>query len=585
MIRKVFRQMLVAQILSSMTVMICMLVDSVMIGRFLGVDSMTAYGLASPMLLVFAAFGSMLAAGIQVLSGKTMGSGDREATNACFSTSAVLALSISGAGMLLVLLFINPICRLLGAGLPSPGNDIFYLTRDYLFGFIVGAPAFILAQSSVPFLQLSGNRFRLSVAVIAMTVSDILFDILNVFVFKGGTLGMGLASSFSYVLAVAIGCSFFFKKDCIFKFSLRSVKAKLCRDILRAGVPSVINQLSSVLLVFALNKILLEVGQNVAVAAYSVIATIGNFCYCFGGGIASVALLLSSVFYSDEDKTALRQLLRTMSRYALVLVLSVTVVVLLAAPALVWLFLRDDPGGASAMATLGLRLFSLSLLPCAFNSGLKNFYQGVDRTRFTEAISFMQNFVFTALFAFLLSRALKTTGVWLGFVCGETLTLLLIAAVIWIRERRVVVSADAFSLLPRDFGVPEADCMELSIKSIEEASKASQRAEEFCIAHGENPRRSMLISLCVEEMISNIVQHGFTNDQREHSIDLRILFKDQTRVIRIRDNCVNFDPVMYLELHKSDDSSSHIGIRMVMKMVKSAYYVYSLGLNNLTLVL
>lgn len=62
MIRKVFRQMLVAQILSSMTVMICMLVDSLMIGRFLGVDSMTAYGLASPVLLVFAAVGSMLSA-------------------------------------------------------------------------------------------------------------------------------------------------------------------------------------------------------------------------------------------------------------------------------------------------------------------------------------------------------------------------------------------------------------------------------------------------------------------------------------------------------------------------------------------
>ena len=34
MIRKIFRQMLVTQILSAMTVMICMLVDSMMIGRF-----------------------------------------------------------------------------------------------------------------------------------------------------------------------------------------------------------------------------------------------------------------------------------------------------------------------------------------------------------------------------------------------------------------------------------------------------------------------------------------------------------------------------------------------------------------------
>ena len=95
----------------------------------------------------------------------------------------------------------------------------------------------------------------------------------------------------------------------------------------------------------------------------------------------------------------------------------------------------------------------------------------------------------------------------------------------------------------------------------------------------------MLLSLCVEEMVNNIVEHGFDKDRYEHSAELRILFKDEARVIRIRDNCFNFDPVQYLELHRTEDPTAHIGIRMVMKMVKSANYVNSLGLNNLTLVL
>ena len=74
--------MLVTQILSAMTVLICMMIDNIMIGRFLGVDSVSAYGLASPVLLIFAAFGSMLTAGIQVMCGKTMGAGDMDGTNA-----------------------------------------------------------------------------------------------------------------------------------------------------------------------------------------------------------------------------------------------------------------------------------------------------------------------------------------------------------------------------------------------------------------------------------------------------------------------------------------------------------------------
>ena len=161
MIKKTFKEMLVTQIVSNMTVMLCMMVDSMMIGRFLGVAPMTAYGLASPVLLVFAAFGSMLSSGVQVMCGKTLGSGDREAADACFTASAVLAAAVSFGGLVLVVAFARPLCVLLGAGRPEPGNEVFGLTKDYLLGFVVGAPAFIGAQIMVPYMQISGNRGRL----------------------------------------------------------------------------------------------------------------------------------------------------------------------------------------------------------------------------------------------------------------------------------------------------------------------------------------------------------------------------------------------------------------------------------------
>ncbi|MBO4692993.1 MAG: ATP-binding protein [Clostridia bacterium] len=581
MIKKVFRQMLITQIVSAMTVMICMLIDSIMIGRFLGVDAMSAYGLATPVLLIFAAFGSMLSAGIQVMCGKTMGSGDMEATNGCFSVSVFLAAAVSFVGLLAVLLFTSPICTMLGAGSPTPDNTVFFLTRDYIRGFIIGAPAFIFAQIMVPYMQISGSRKRLVAAVIAMTLGDVLLDILNVFVIKGGTLGMGLASSFSYYIVFFIGAAYFLKKKCIFKFRTALIKLKRCIELIKYGIPTVINQISLVLLVFVLNKILLEVGQTVAVAAYSVISTVGNICYCFGSGVAAVALLLSSMFYSDEEKSALRNLVKTMTFYAVVLDVAVTVIVLFTAPLLVGLFL-DNPA-AEDISVIGLRLFSLSLLPCSLNTTFKNYYQGVNKTGFTQAISVMQNFAFTAFFAFILSRFIAATGVWLAYVCGETLTFFVITAVVWINYKRASFSADAYSFLPNDFGAHGDDYIEMTVNTKEGAVEASVNAGEFCKRHGESERNCKLISLCVEEMTNNIVEHGFTADKQDHSIDVRLLFKNEKRIIRIRDNCVDFDPTKYIELHKSDDPAAHIGIRMVMKMVKSANYVNSLGLNNLTL--
>ena len=59
----------------------CLLIDSIMIGRFLGVDSMAAYGLSNSLLLAFAAIGSMVLAGVQVMCSKSLGSGDQKANN------------------------------------------------------------------------------------------------------------------------------------------------------------------------------------------------------------------------------------------------------------------------------------------------------------------------------------------------------------------------------------------------------------------------------------------------------------------------------------------------------------------------
>ena len=584
MIRKIFRQMLITQIISSMTVMLCMLVDSIMIGRFLGVDSMTAYGLANPVLLVFAAFGTMLSAGIQVMCGKTVGVGDREGTNACYSVSAVLALSVAFIGTVLVLLFTNPVCTLLGAGRPGSGDPVFSLTKDYLRGFIIGAPAFITAQIMVPFLQIAGERLRLALAVVLMTVSDIAFDLLNVFVFKGGTLGMGLASSLSYYLALAVALPYFFSRKCMFRLRLKAVKAKLAGELAKYGTPTVINALAMVVLVFTLNKILLAVGGNVAVASYSVVSTVGNICYSFSSGAGSVALLLAAIFYSDEDRTALHTLVRTMSWYSLAMDGAVIIAVQFLASALVGLFLDD--AAAAQLAARGLRIFSLSLLPCSLNSTLKNYYQGIGRVRLTELISVLQNMAFPVLAALILSSFMGTDGVWFSFLFGETLTLAVIFAVIWTKHKKVTAAAEDFALLPVDFGVAPENTLEMTVTAKEGVTEASRRAAEFCKAHGESPRNSMLISLCVEEIVNNIVEYGFRQKDYE-SVEIRILFKDdEQKVIRIRDNCVGFDPVEYLRLHEeTDDPVAHIGLRMVMKMVRHANYVNSLGLNNLTLTL
>lgn len=574
--------MMITQVISSMTVTLCMLIDSIVICRFLGVQAMAAYGYTQPVLLAFAAPGAMISAGIQVVCGNTLGSGDRDKTDSCFSVSVAVTALISILGLAFVLIFAGPICTVLGAGKPGVENPVYYLTKDYLTGFIIGVPAFLAAQIMVPYLQMSGRRTRLVTAVLVMTILDVALDLINVFVIHGGVFGMGIASSLSYYAAVAVGLGYFISKDCLYRFRIKGLSLSMLSSIAKGGVPTIINQLSLVGLVLLLNNLLQVTGGYVAVAAYSVISTIGNLCYAFCNGNSSVALMMASIFYTDEDRSSLYTLVDTMRKSAIAVLAVVSVAIIVCARPVVSLFLDNEPE-TIALAALGLRLFALCLIPCSLNTTFKFYYQGTGRVKLMELICVLQNFVLPAASALLLSGKLETTGIWLCFLCGEGAAFLFICIYVWICNRRIGLSVEDFALIPASFGVAKDDCFERSISSIDDVIKASADAIDFCLAHNESRTNSTMIGLCIEEMACNTLKHGFTDDKKPYSIEVRLVFRDGKKLLSIRDNCSGFDPIHYHELHRNEDPIAHIGIRTVVSISKEATYLNTFGLNNLTL--
>ena len=575
MIRKLIRQMLAAQILSALTVSLCLLIDNIMICRFLGVEAIAAYGLANPILLVIGAIGSMLAAGVQVACSKSLGSGSREETNRGYSSAIALMLGISLVLVLAVLLLRNPLSTLMGAGREG---KLFDDTRDYLTGFILGAPGSMGALVLVPFLQMAGQSSLLIVAVLAMTVSDVVLDLLSVLVFHNGMFGMGLASSLSYYVAMVIAMGYFLSRKCVFRFSLKMVTLRKIRELIVGGVPTVFTMASSVVLVFILNRILLGVGGSEAVAAYSVILTLGNASNCISTGMGGVSLTLSGILYHEEDRTGLRDLLRTLVRYAALLGVGMCVLVAAFAPVLVGIFIPET-GAARSMTIQGLRLFALGLIPCCVINALKSLYQGTGRVHLTEIISVGEGAVLPALAAFLFSRFLGVTGVWLYYVVGEVLALVCIALYVWKKKGAVSLDSRDFLLLREDFGVKPENLMETEISSLEDVARAAQAAGDFCRKHGQSDKLANHIALCLEEMASNTVIHGFGEKNRNH-LSVRVQHKGQRWVLRFRDDCRAFDPVSYVPSGNREDS---LGIRLVMAMADDVRYTYSLNLNNLTI--
>ena len=83
--------------------------------------------------------------------------------------------------------------------------------------------------------------------------------------------------------------------------------------------------------------------------------------------------------------------------------------------------------------------------------------------------------------------------------------------------------------------------------------------------------------LAVEELCGNALKHGFIVGK--HSIDVRVMVIDGSWMLRIRDNCKQFDPTEWLKEHEEDEDSI---LRMVSNEAKSIKYLSTLNLNNLT---
>ena len=125
--------------------------------------------------------------------------------------------------------------------------------------------------------------------------------------------------------------------------------------------------------------------------------------------------------------------------------------------------------------------------------------------------------------------------------------------------------------------------MDISIESMDEVVSVSQRVQHFCHDKGIDGRRAYLAALSLEEMARNVVEHGFTKDRRSHSIDIRVAHKDDDIILRIRDDCIPFDPVSRYKLGANEDKTFNIGLRIVFGISKDIQYQNILGMNALTI--
>ena len=580
-ISRLFRKSVISIIAAAIATMIGIVVDGIVIGRFLGPDSMAAYGLVTPIINLATAFSGVLATGAQIICAQRLGEGNKEKARRAFSMCMLITVIISVVAVPLKKNFKSDIAVLLGAR--GKSAHLLGLTSDYLFGIVFSFPCVLFLFEFNSLMRLDGDPNRVIVAVIVMTVLDIAGDLVNALVIHGGMLGMGLTTSISYFAALVIMLLHFTKKDIIFKFSFKGLSLRDLGDIFATGSSSAIGSASSMLRNAVLNQIMVaSMLSSTAVAALGVVNTVFNFTSSTMLGVAMTTAMIAGMILGEQDRSSAEALIKVTFKACLVVGGILTAILLVFADFIAGAFGSADGAEMVELASHGLRIYAVSIIFYGINVAFINYTQGMRRMVISGTICFLVNFPLVVLPALALFSALDTYAVWWSFLIGELLCLIIIFVMAAVKKRGCPFCAKDFLFLKEPFGVPQENVLDFSITGEDEIVSASAEIERFCSERGASEKQSVMLALFVEELSYNIVKFGFS-DGKKHSIDVRVMKRDDGWVLRMRDDCRRFDPTEWIKLHNDEDPTKNIGIRMVCGMAKKVDYLSTLELNNINI--
>ena len=454
--------------------------------------------------------------------------------------------------------------------------------NQYALGQAFGVLPTLLSAQLSAFLSLENKTRRTTVASVICIAVNVLLNWLFVIVLRMETFGLALAASLSMWVFFAVQAQYFFSGKSTLRFSFRHVQWHDCGEITKVGLPGAIGYGYQALRGIIVNSLLTVFVGSVGVSAFATSNTLLVFFWAIPTGMLAVSRIMFSISVGEEDRESLVNVMRTaLFRYLPLMCAVVAAIIAMAVP-LTRLYYRDVTDPVYEMTVWGFRIMPLSMPLSLIYMVFCCFGQVSGKQILVHILAALDGVICVGGFSALLVPSIGVNGIYIANVLNGVVTTLVIAIYPILKKKRVPRNTEELMVIPDNFGVAEADRFGLSLHSMEEVIRISQKIQDFCLEKGIDRRRAYLAGLCMEEMAGNVIAHGFTKDSKNHSVDIQVVYKDSHLILRIKDDCVAFDPAVRRDIVDPEDITRNIGIRMVYDIAESVSYQSVLGLNVLT---
>lgn len=396
------------------------LADTYFVSKGLGTNGLTALNLAIPIYSFIHGSGLMIGMGGGIKYSIFKSQNEIKAGNRTFTNAVYLAAAFAVIFVLVGIFLPGTIVSLFGAK-----DSVFDMSKTYLQVILLFAPAFLMNNVLLCFVRNDGAPQLSMAAMIVGSLSNVVLDWVFIFPCNMGIFGAAFATGLAPIISMIILSPHFLRKKNEFHFTKCKPQGKLSIGILSSGIPSLVTEVSSGIVMIVFNSIIMNIQGNVGVAAYGVIANLSLVVMAIYTGIAQGIQPLVSRNHGIKNYVNVQSVIR----YALITMLIFSAIIYAAVffgtSQIVNIFNSEQNDMLQNIAIEGLRLYFIACPFAGFNIIISVYFTSTENPRPAHIISILRGFIIIIPMAFLLSFIAKLFGVWCAFPATE----LIVAAI------------------------------------------------------------------------------------------------------------------------------------------------------------
>lgn len=421
-VNKLLLSMSVPMMLSMLVQSLYNIVDSIFVSR-VSENALTAVSLAFPIQTLMIALGGGTGVGVNALLSRALGEKNKKMASDA-AKNGIFLFVLSYLVFLFVGLFIvKPFYSLQTTDAEIMAYGVDYLTIVCCFSAGLYAQ-FIFER----LLQSTGRTTYTMITQMLGAIINLILDPILIFGWFGlpamGVKGAAIATVCGQIVAGVVGYFMNVLKNKEIDINMKGFKPSgiVIKNIYSVGIPSIIMQSISSIMVFCLNKILIGFSTT-ATAVFGVYFKLQSFVFMPVFGLNNGMVPILAYNYGARNKDRLMQTYKLSVMYAMIIMVTGTIVFEAIPGTLFQLF--DASEQMLAMGIPALRTIALSFPLAAFGIITSSMFQALGNGVYSMFNSICRQLVVLVPAAYLLSLLNNINYVWLAFPIAEVMAVIL----------------------------------------------------------------------------------------------------------------------------------------------------------------